>query len=138
MIEDQRELLEKAHLSLTAARLLLQGSFPDFAASHAYYAMFYVAQAFLEGEGMAFSKHSAVIAAFGRHFARTGKVPIEFHQYLLKAQESRQSGDYGPPHAVTLEEAREQIARAERFLVLAEHLIGPVPPLSAEDTATSP
>jgi uncharacterized protein (UPF0332 family) len=138
LTEDQRELLEKAHSSLSAARLLLQGNFPDFAASRAYYAMFYVAQAFLEGESMAFSKHSAVIAAFGRHFARTGKLPIEFHQYLLKAQELRQSGDYGPPHAVTLAEAREQIARAERFLELTEGLIGRLPPPSAEDASTSP
>lgn len=86
---------------------------------------------------MAFSKHSAVIAAFGRHFARTGKLPVEFHQYLLKAQELRQSGDYGPPNAVTLEEAREQIARAERFLELAERLIGRRPPPSAEDASPS-
>lgn len=135
MTEDQRELLEKANLSLTAARLLLQGSLPDFAASRAYYAMFYVAQAFLEGEGMAFSKHSAVIAAFGRHFVRTGKVSTEFHQYLLKAQQLRQSGDYGPPRAVTLEDACDQIARAEYFLELAERLIGPRPPPSAEDAS---
>jgi uncharacterized protein (UPF0332 family) len=33
--------------------------------------MFYVAQAFLAGEGLSFSKHSAVIAAFGQHFAKT-------------------------------------------------------------------
>ena len=38
--------------------MLLQGAYPDFAASRVYYAMFYIAQAFLEGEGLAFSKHS--------------------------------------------------------------------------------
>lgn len=138
MTADQRELLEKARISLTAAKLLLEGSLPDFAASRAYYVMFYVAQAFLEGEGMAFSRHSAVIAAFGRDFARLGRVPIEFHQYLIKAQEIRQSGDYGPPHAVTLEEAAEQIARAERFLEVAERLIAQPPPSSPEDTSTLP
>jgi hypothetical protein len=40
----------------------------------------------------------------------------------------RHSGDYGPPHAVTLDQAREQIAHAEAFLSLAERLIGPLPP----------
>ncbi|MGH8057538.1 MAG: HEPN domain-containing protein [Candidatus Entotheonellia bacterium] len=138
MTADQGELLEKARISLTAAKLLLEGSLPDFAASRAYYVMFYVAQAFLEGEGMAFSRHSAVIAAFGREFARLGRVRIEFHQYLLKAQETRQSGDYGPPHAVTLEEAAEQIANAERFFELAERLIAPLPPSFPEGTSTSP
>ena len=130
MTEDQQELLEKARSSLAAAKWLLEGTYPDFAASRVYYAMFYIAQAFLEGEGLAFSKHSAVIAAFGQHFARTGKVPIEFHRYLLAAQDLRHSGDYGPLHAVTLDQAREQIAHAEAFLSLAERLIGPLPPSS--------
>jgi uncharacterized protein (UPF0332 family) len=130
LTEDQQELLEKARSSLDAAKWLLEGTYPDFAASRIYYTMFYVAQAFLEGEGLAFSKHSAVIAAFGQHFARTGKVPVEFHRFLLAAQDLRHSGDYGPPHAVTLDQAREQIAHGEAFLVLAERLIGPLPPLS--------
>ena len=133
MTEDQQELLEKARTSLAAAKLLLEGIYPDFAASRAYYAMFYIAQAFLEGEGMAFSRHSAVIAAFGQHFAHTGKVPAEFHQFLLRAQELRHSGDYVPPHVVTLDQAREQIVRAERFLTLAERLTGPPPPSDREE-----
>jgi uncharacterized protein (UPF0332 family) len=127
LTEDQRELLDKARDSIAAAKLLLEGAYPDFAASRVYYAMFYIAQAFLEGEDLAFSKHSAVIAAFGQHFARTGKVPAEFHRFLLTAQDLRHSGDYGPPHAVTLDQAQEQIGHAEAFFVLAERLMGPLP-----------
>ncbi len=89
--------------------------------------MFYIAQAFLEGEGLSFSKHSAVIAAFGQHFVKTGKVPTEFHRYLIEAQALRQSGDYGQRNAVLLSEAEEQIQRATRFLELAQHVIGPIP-----------
>ena len=88
--------------------------------------MFYVAEAFLEGEELAFSKHSAVIAAFGQHFAHAGKVPAEFHRYLLDAQELRHTGDYGPRERVTREQAVEQIARTEQFLQAAEQLIGPI------------
>jgi uncharacterized protein len=128
LTEDQRELIEKARSSHAAAKWLMEGSYPDFAASRVYYAMFYVAQALLEGEGLAFFKHSAVIAAFGQHFARTGRVPVEFHRYLLAAQDLRHSGDYGPLHTVTLDQAREQITRAEAFLSLAESLRGPLPP----------
>jgi uncharacterized protein (UPF0332 family) len=125
LTEDQQELLEKARGSVAAAKLPLEGGYPDFAASRVYYAMFYIAQAFLEGEGLAFSKHSAVIAAFGQRFAHTGRVPVEFHRFLLTAQDLRHSGDYGPPHAVTLDQAREQITRAEAFLALGERLLGP-------------
>jgi uncharacterized protein len=72
MTPDQVALLQKAQASLKAARLLADQTLYDFAASRAYYTMFYVAEAFLLEEGLAFSKHSAVIAAFGRQFTKTG------------------------------------------------------------------
>lgn len=62
MTPDQQDLLRKATSSLEAARVLLKNSFPEFAASRAYYAMFYIAEVFLGGEGLSFSKHSAVIS----------------------------------------------------------------------------
>jgi uncharacterized protein (UPF0332 family) len=133
MTEDQRELLEEARDSIGAARLLLSGGYLGYAASRAYYAMFYIAEAFLEGEALAFSKHSAVIAAFGQHFVHTGKVPAEFHRFLLDGQDLRHTGDYGERHAVSLDQAREQLSHAEQFLELAERLIGPLPPTDSED-----
>jgi uncharacterized protein (UPF0332 family) len=58
--------------------------------------MFYVAEAFLEGEGLSFSSRSAVTSAFGRHFAKTGKAPIEFHRSLIRAEELRRSRPVRP------------------------------------------
>lgn len=109
----------KAQQSLEAAKLLLTNDFPDYAASRAYYSMFYIAEAFLEGEGLSFSKHSAVIAAFGREFAKTQRVPYEFHQFLIEVQELRTTGDYGQLNAIAPDQAAEQIDHAEKFLVLA-------------------
>ncbi len=128
MTEDQLELLQEAQRSISAAKLLLEGGYARYAASRAYYAMFYVAESFLEGEGLSFSTHSAVIAAFGRHFTRTGKVPAEFHQSLRKAWQVRLTGDYSPGTGISSDEAQDQIHRAEQFLKLAEQLIGPLPP----------
>ena len=130
MTEDQLELLLKARQSLSAARLLLDNGFPDYATSRAYYTMFYIASAFLEGEGMSFSSHAAVISAFGREFARTGRVPVEFHLFLIRAQDLRNAGDYGQLNAVTAKQANEQITHAEQFLELAQNLIGTLPPNS--------
>ena len=130
MTPDQLELLLKARQSLSASRLLLDNGFPDYAASRAYYTMFYIAEAFLEGEEMSFSSHAAVISAFGREFARTGRIPVEFHQFLIKAQDLRNAGDYGQLNAVTAEQATEQITHAEQFLELAQNLIGTLPPQS--------
>ena len=81
--------------------------------------MFYIAEAFLDSDGLAFSKHSAVIAAFGREFAKTRRVPTEFHRFLIEAQALRTVGDYGQLNAVTVEQAAEQIQRAENFLTFA-------------------
>lgn len=128
MTEDQLELLLKARQSLSAARVLLDNNFPDYAASRAYYTMFYIAEAFLEGEGMSFSSHAAVISAFGREFARTNKVPSVFHKFLIDGQDLRTSGDYGRLNTVSVEQANEQITNAEQFLELAQNLIGYLPP----------
>jgi len=76
MMTEQAALLQKARDSLRAARLLETESLHDFAVSRAYYVMFYVAEALLLGEGLACSKHSAVIAAFGQHFSKAGRVAL--------------------------------------------------------------
>lgn len=89
MTPDQQVYVDQARESLAAARLLLQEGFPGFAASRAYYTMFYMAEALLLGNGLAFSKHTAVHAAFGREFARTGRVPAHLHRYLIDAMEVR-------------------------------------------------
>ncbi len=132
MTEDQQELLESAEESIAAAKYLMGGGFAAAAASRGYYAMFYVAQAFLEGEGMAFSKHSGVIAAFGQYFANVGRVPRAFHRILIDAEELRITSDYGREERVTAEQAQEQITHAEEFLEVAERVIGPLPPPDAE------
>jgi len=121
---EQTALLRKAGESLRAAQLLATNELLDFAASRAYYTMFYVAEAFLLNEGLTFSSHAAVISAFGRDFARTGRVPVEFHRYLIDAQDLRNQGDYGIDSAITESEANELIGHAQQFLELAERLLG--------------
>lgn len=134
MTADERDLLEDARESLAAARLLLTGGHPRYAASRAYYAMFYVAEAFLEREGLAFSKHSEVIGAFGRYFTRPGVLPVEMHRFLIDAFKTRSKADYGPRGAVTAEKATEVIEQAERFVKVAEEHFGPLPPPNQEQS----
>lgn len=124
MTEEQQALLNKAGKSLAAANLLVSQGYPDFAVSRAYYAMFYIATAFLLGEGLTFSKHSAVIAKFGQYFVKTGAVPAKFHRYLITAENSRIVGDYDTGPGLTQTDAATQIARAEEFLDFAAQNIG--------------
>ena len=72
MSPELEALLNKADRSLAASQRLFEGADYDFAASRAYYAMFYLAEALLLTLRLTFSKHSAVIAAFGQHFVKTG------------------------------------------------------------------
>ncbi|MGL5062469.1 MAG: HEPN domain-containing protein [Microcoleus sp.] len=126
MTDEQQALLLKAQQSLEAAKLLLTNNYPDYATSRAYYTMFYIAEAFLEGEGLYFSKHSAVISAFGREFAKPQRIPSDFHRFLIEAQELRTAGDYGQMNSVTIDQAAEQIDRAEQFLAIAIQAIGSI------------
>ncbi len=117
-------LVEKAQDSITAAETLLQKSFPGFAVSRAYYAMFYLAQAFLLNKGLTFSSHAAVIAAFGKEYAKTKLLDPKFHKYLILSQSERNVGDYGIGESVYQEDAAKLITWAKEFLEVAkEHLL---------------
>jgi uncharacterized protein (UPF0332 family) len=107
MTPEQEDLLGKAEDSIGAAKLMRENGYYDFAVSRAYYAMFYLAEAFLLGAGLAFSKHSAVHAAFGEHFVRTGIVPPALHRALIHGMEVRLTGDYDSAKEVSNEEATE-------------------------------
>jgi uncharacterized protein (UPF0332 family) len=113
-------LLEKARESRNAAELLRQESYPDFAASRAYYALFYIAEAMLLERGLAFSSHSAVIAAFGKEFAKTGAILPKFHRYLIDAEDLRNVGDYGVGSVVTNAQVQELLEWVDEFITTAE------------------
>ena len=120
MTPEIQALLDKAKENLKAANLLHQNDYTAIAASRAYYAMFYVAEALLLSRGLTFSSHAAVLAAYGREFAKTGDLEPRFHRYLLDTQDLRQSGDYGTNPAVTREQMEQVLQWAQEFIAAAE------------------
>ncbi len=114
--KDLAELIRRSEQSLAAARVLLANKFFGFAASRSYYAMFYATEALLLTRSMAFSKHKAVISAFGREFAKMDLVPVTLHRYLIDAYDLRQAGDYGSGVDITFAEGTAAIERATEFL----------------------
>ena len=74
MNSEVKALIKKSRESLGAARSLIRDGYFDFAASRAYYSMFYIAEALLAVIGQSYSKHSAVISAFGQEYAKSGKL----------------------------------------------------------------
>jgi uncharacterized protein (UPF0332 family) len=118
-----KALLEKAKRSQKVAAKLLNDGDVDFAASRAYYSLFYTAEALLLSRELSFSSHSAVIANFGKEFAKTGMLNPKFHHYLMESQDRRNIGDYSVLAEVTKEEVREMLAWTKEFLKAAENYL---------------
>ena len=114
--EDIQDLLKKSLSSLKASRTLSENGFYDFSAARSYYTMFYSAEAVLLSKGLSFSKHSAVVAFFGKEFIKTGELPKRLHRYLIDAFDIRNIGDYGAPGSISKEKSEELIDNSEEFL----------------------
>jgi len=109
-------LLERAEDSHQAAKVLLDKGFSNFSAAQSYFTMFYLAEALLYSKGLQFSSHSAVIAAYGKEFAKTQELDPKFHRRIIIAEQRRETGHYGEESSVTDEEARESFEWAEEFM----------------------
>jgi uncharacterized protein (UPF0332 family) len=118
------QLLDKARRSFDVAEDLLEGGHADFAASRAYYGCFYTAEALLLSEGLSYSRHSQVVAQFGRRFAKTGELDASYHRLLIEAFELRQAADYSAaPDTVSEEDARHTIREGKAFLAVARECL---------------
>lgn len=123
MTSDSADLVAKAKESLAAAELLLNQNYFAFSVSRAYYAMFYVTEAYLASIGQSYSSHAAVQSAFGREFAKTGKLDPKFHRWLIDAQDLRNTGDYEVGVHITRQQAEEVCSWAREFIVVAKRLL---------------
>ena len=99
------------------------------AVNRAYYAFFYAATAMLLTLDITRRKHSGVLAAFRKHFVKTGIFPIQDSRAYGESFELRNVTDYemmgqadeNQAHAV-LESARDFVERCQAYLVAKECL----------------
>lgn len=118
-----RGLINRAEDSHQAAKLLLDQGFFNFSAAQSYYTIFYMTEALLSSKGLQFSSHSAVMAAYGKEFAKTQILDPKFHRRMIIAERRRETGHYGEESGVSAEEARESFVWAEEFMqAVKEHL----------------
>jgi uncharacterized protein (UPF0332 family) len=117
---DVPDLLEMAKESLEVAEDLFKSKHYGFSASRSYYAMFYATETVLLTKNLSFSKHKAVISAFGKEFVRTNLMPQSLHQYLRNAFKLRQLGDYGLPGSVSEKKAQILIEQTKEFIETVE------------------
>jgi uncharacterized protein (UPF0332 family) len=119
MKQETNALLEKSERAIRSAENTLADGDLDFAASRAYYALFYVAEALLGEKDLQFSKHGGVHGAFSQHFVRTGLFDIKFQRWLVSGFNQRMLGDYGVTPDFDVEDVQEIIDHAREFLSTA-------------------
>ncbi len=120
LAEEIKGMLVKARRYLTSAKLLCQAGDFDSAVSRLYYSMFYGTEALLLSQGKSFSSHRAAIAAFGKHFIKSGLLPKEMHHWLHRAFEKRQISDYEFMSVISETEVTDLQEKAEEFIKRAE------------------
>jgi len=111
--------MAKAKTTLEAAKVLSREGYPADAISRAYYAIFHATAALLADKGLAFSSHQAVIAAFGKEYAKTGELDPQLHRHLRAAFEGRQVADYDATAVIGADQAEQLIEWADEFLQVA-------------------
>jgi uncharacterized protein (UPF0332 family) len=85
--------------------------------------MFYAAQALLKNSGVDVIKHSAVVAKFGEHFVKTGKMDPLFHRYIIDAKQKREIADYDVFLGIDRKTAEERLEWARNFLSKIKELL---------------
>ena len=117
------DLIKKAKDNIEASELLFVNGFLDVSASRSYYSMFYATEALLLTKNLFFSKHKAVIAAFGKEFIKTKVLPQKLRDYLVEAFDKRQMGDYGSRGIISKDKAKKLLDQSIEFIEAIEEYL---------------
>lgn len=123
MNEEIQKLIERSEHALKVAKKLLQDEFFSDSASKSYYSILYATQALLKSEGIDVVKHSAVEAALGHYFSKTGKIDHRFHKIFMDAREVRELADYAISDDVIGIVASKKVIEAEEFINMVTSML---------------
>ena len=118
--------LDKTAEALAAVPVLFNNGFYASAVNRLYYACFYAVTALLLKDGKQFSKHSAVLAEFNRHYVKEGKIENHWSHFLKDLFQNRQESDYLPTATFEKAEVQSQLKKAEEFVTIIRELISAV------------
>lgn len=120
-------LMRKSERALESARVELRHGDTDGAVNRAYYAMFNAARASLMSAGVAEGDlprtHHGVIAAFGQHAVKTGRVEATLGRSFNEAEALRLKADYTGLE-ISRTAADDIVSRAEVFVRAIEREFG--------------
>lgn len=117
--------LQKAMKNLEQADNLCSMAYWDLAANRYYYACYHALQALLINNGLSCHTHSGLIASFGMHFVKTGKIDASFGRFVSRLEQLRERSDYNCSYEIskdeilTIKEPARQLIRRIKEMVNA-------------------
>lgn len=126
--ENKRELTRR-YLKIANKRLKSANastnveSFED-AVSRCYYAILDAATALLILKDIVPKSHEGAMRLFSLHYIKPETIPQEYQRLFSKMEKMRLEADYFHEKEFTREEATEAISMAERFVKMAEKMVG--------------
>lgn len=121
--ERVQKALARSQETVREMELLLEQDFYHGAVDRAYYAAFHAATAALLSRGLEFSRHSAVIAHFGKELAKPGLIDAQHHQALIEAFNLRQKADYDYTATIDPPTAEHIVAHSRAVVDAVEALL---------------
>ena len=123
VIDPSKYRLDTANADLKAARLLFDATEYRSSVNRSYYAIFHALRAVLALDGFDSSKHSGIISYFNLNYVKTDVFSREVSKMISSAYRLREKADYQDFYIVTIEEADEQIRKADIVInVISEYL----------------
>lgn len=120
MIEEIRQIVDKADDCLESAVYNMKGGFYDAAVNRSYYAIFDATVALLHAIGVTAKSHKGVQIKFNECFILTQILPESANQILASSFSKRQMGDYDLWSEITEEEAKKVVEDAAEFIELTK------------------
>ena len=123
IIDLSKYRMETAWEDLQTAKSDLQNGNLRASINRSYYAIFRALRAVIAIEQFDSSKHSGVIAHINQFYVKTGIFDKDFSKMIDSAFRLREKADYQDFFVVSVEEAQNQIDKAEKVLSIVEEYV---------------
>lgn len=115
--------MSKAWATFKDAQLAANSQSWGMAANRLYYALFHATTALFVHDGIEVSTHRGVKAKLGLHYIVTGKMQVEYSQFLAQMETLRDKADYNIMFVAKESDVLPNIPLAESFLKEIERLV---------------
>ena len=118
-----RYRMEKAKEDLETARHNYKDGSYRASVNRSYYAIFHALRAVTALDGFDSSKHSGIIAYINQHYVKAGVFDRSFSKLIDSAFRLREKADYEDFYVVAIEDAKQQIEKAEEIISIIENYL---------------